>query len=906
MKTNDLRERFLKFFEKKGHVIVRSDSLVPTHDPTILFTGAGMNQFKDQLLGRGKLEYARATSSQKCLRTGDIDNVGKTASHHTFFEMLGNFSFGDYFKKEAILWAWEFLLKELKLPPERLYASVYTDDDEAYEIWEREVGLPAPKIFRYGEDENFWPANAPSQGPNGPCGPCSEVFYDQGEELGCGRDDCNPNCEHCERFVEIWNLVFVQYDRKGPGVLEPLGHKSIDTGMGLERMARVMQGVRNNFDIDIFVPIINELQDILRTKYPGDDKGALFRRIADHMRAVVFCISDGVLPSNEGRGYVERRLLRRAVRDAMQLGLEKASLYKLVPVIAHTMEVPYPELRERRENIARIIKNEEERFLHTYYQGMRRLEEIGAALKKEGKKVFPSEEAFRLYDTYGFPIEGTAAYCAEEGFSFDESGFEKYMEERVRLSRVTSGIAEAIFDAGPIAQLKEKFKGTEFLGYVGGRAVARVVGIMVNGQMVDKAGKGQSVVIVLNRTPFYGEAGGQVGDTGDLRGPLLELVNTKSGEVRYMRLPGMRRDFLLEVVDTKRAEDFILHHAKVIKGEVYVGDTLSCEVDLERRSGISRSHTATHILHYVLRQVVGRHAEQAGSLVAPDRLRFDFNHFQALRKDEVSRIEDLVNEKIIEDSVVGAEEMSLDEAKGRGAIALFGEKYGEKVRLVNIGGYSKELCGGIHLKRTGEVGLFKIVGEGSVAAGIRRIEALTGPAAVRAIREKEHTIEELSRILKVQESGLVERVKGLLDEIRSLEKEIKRLKEGGLDKAASELINRAREVSGVKIVTEKLEGARAEDLRRAADTLKAQAASIAIVLAAMQDGAVVIITSLSKDLVKRGLHAAEIARDVAKVVGGGGGGRADMAQAGGKHPEKIDEALDYSFRLIKEKVLGKG
>ncbi|MFQ5862221.1 MAG: alanine--tRNA ligase [Candidatus Brocadiales bacterium] len=886
MNTNDIRERFLKFFEKKGHVIVPSDSLVPTHDPTLLFTGAGMNQFKDQLLGRGKLTYTRATSSQKCLRTGDIDNVGKTTSHHTFFEMLGNFSFGDYFKKEAIEWAWEFLLKELKLPPDRLYASIYKDDGEAYEIWEKTIGIPGSKIFRYGESDNFWPANAPSQGPNGPCGPCAEIFYDQGEALGCGRKDCNPNCEHCERFVEIWNLVFVQYDRKDLGVLEPLDHRGIDTGMGLERMARVMQGVQNNFDIDIFVPIIDELKDILGTKHRGNHKAALFRRIADHMRAVVFCISDGVLPSNEGRGYVERRLLRRAVRDAMQIGLEKASLYKLVPVIAHTMEIPYPDVRERRENIARIIKNEEERFLQTYHQGMRRLEEIGAVLKKEGEKVFPPEEAFRLYDTYGFPIEGTSAYCAEEGFSFDESGFEKYMEERVRLSRVTSGISGAVFDVGAVAQLKESYTGTEFLGYRRGRAKvkAKVVAIVVDNQLVRGAEKGQSVTVVLDRTPFYGEAGGQIGDTGLLRG----------------------KGSLLEVVDTKRVDGFILHHSKVVKGAVSVGDTLTCEVDLERRSGISRSHTATHILHHVLRQVVGKHAEQAGSLVAPDRLRFDFHHFQALKRDEVSRIEDLVNEKIVANSPVGAEEMSPEEAKKRGAIALFGEKYGERVRLVNIGNYSLELCGGIHLRRTGEVGLFKIVGESSVAAGIRRLEALTGPAALKSVREKEYTVEELARMLKVQEAGLIGRVEGLLGDIKGLEREIKGLKGGGLGKATSELITRAREVSGVKIITEKVEGAKADDLRRTADTLKAQAPSIAIVLAAMQDGMVVIITSLSKDLVKRGLHAAEIAKDVAKVVGGGGGGRADMAQAGGKYTEKIDEALDYSFKLIKEKVLSGG
>ncbi len=883
MKTNDLRERFLTFFKNKDHKVIPSDSLIPTYDATLLFTGSGMNRFKDQLLGRGKVAYTRAVSSQKCLRTGDIDNVGKTASHHTFFEMLGNFSFGDYFKEKAIEWAWEFLLEELKLPEDRLCVSVYRDDEEAYGIWEKKVGVPRAKIFRYGEDSNFWPASAPSQGPNGPCGPCSEIFYDQGEAAGCGRADCNPECKHCERFVEIWNLVFVQYNRGDGGVLEPLDHKGIDTGMGLERVARVTQGVLNNFETDIFVPIIKELEEVLGVECADNGDVTLFRRITDHMRAVVFSISDGVLPSNEGRGYVERRLIRRAVRDAMRMGHEEASLYKLVPVIAEVMEKPYPEIKERRENIARIIKNEEERFLQTYRQGMRRLEEIGASLRKKGEKAFPPEEAFRLYDTYGFPIEGTAAFCAEEGFSFDESGFEKYMGERARLSRVGSNLSGDVFDTGPIARLKESYEGTEFLGYEGGKAEAGVVAVIADDELVETAGKGESVVLVLDRTPFYGESGGQVGDTGLLKG----------------------KDFSLEVTDTRKADDFVLHHSRVIKGTVSVGDKLVCEVDLKRRAGISRSHTATHILHHVLRQVVGKHAEQAGSLVASDRLRFDFNHFESLSKDEVSRIEDLVNEKIMEDSPVGAEEMSQEEAKKRGAIALFGEKYGEKVRLVSVGDYSRELCGGIHLRRTGETGLFKIVGEGSVAAGIRRIEALTGPAAIVSLREKERTVERLSGMLKVRESGLADRVEGLLGEIKGLEKEVRRAKEGGLGEAATNLISRAREVSGVKIVTEKLEGANVDDLRRAADRLRSQAPSIAIVLASADGGSVKLITSLSKDLVQRGLHAGDIVKGAAEVVGGGGGGRADMAQAGGKDVEKIDEALDYSYKLIEEKVLGK-
>ncbi len=879
MKTNEIREKFLEFFLKKGHKIVASDSLVPTLDPTLLFTGAGMNQFKDMLLCKGKLEFTRATSSQKCLRTGDIENVGKTASHHTFFEMLGNFSFGDYFKKEAILWAWEFLCKELKLPPERLYASVYKEDDEAFGIWDKEVGLPERKIFRFGEKENFWPSNAPSQGPNGPCGPCSEIFYDQGHGIGCRRPDCQPNCPHCERFVEVWNLVFVQFNRVGEMKLEPLEHKSIDTGMGLERIARVMQGVRTNFDIDIFMPIIHNIEEILGKRYGLDrGEGRLFRRIADHIRAVVFCISDGVLPSNEGRGYVERRLLRRAVRDAMSLaGLEEAALYKLAPTIAELMRKPYPEVAQRQDNIGRIIRNEEEKFLSTYHQGIQRLEEVVTELKRKGTDILSGEEAFRLYDTYGFPLESTVDYCESVGLKVDIHGYEKYMEDRISLSRSASGLVHAIFDVGPIAQLKTMSKATEFLGYQGGVVEGKVVGIVKDDILLPGAREGEEVQVVLDRTAFYGEAGGQIGDTGYLVGEGVEL----------------------EVTDTKKAEDLIVHYVKAIKGHVTPGMKLKCQVDLERRKAISRSHTATHLLHHILRKVVGEHAEQAGSLVAPDRLRFDFHHFQALSREELNKIEDMINERIRENAPVAAEEMTIEEAKRKGAIALFGEKYGERVRMVNIGGYSKELCGGVHLHNTGEVGLFRLINEGSVSAGTRRIEALTGLLALKKVKEAEETLNKLSAVLKVPAGTVLQRVEALVEEIKKMEKGATAL--GGLrDLVAEGLLREAREVNGVRVITHQLESVRVDDLRRLIDYIKPFPSTVAI-LGTVEDGRPVIITYISKELVKSGLSASEIVREAAKIMGGGGGGKPDMAQAGGKDAGKLGEAIEHSFNLIKEK-----
>ncbi|MBU6390657.1 MAG: alanine--tRNA ligase [Planctomycetota bacterium] len=884
MKTDDLRNKFLKFFEKKSHTIWPSDSLVPQNDPTLLFTGAGMNQFKDMFLGKGNLNFKKAATCQKCLRTGDIDNVGKTASHHTFFEMLGNFSFGDYFKKETIEWAWEFLVQELKIPEERLSVSIYKDDVESYEIWEKYIGISKAKIYRYGEKDNFWPANAPLLGPNGPCGPCSEIFFDQGAKIGCGRKECEPACD-CDRFVEIWNLVFTQYDRKEGGNLEPLPHKNVDTGMGLERMSRVMQGVQTNFDIDIFTPLIKCIEEITKSKYNGRIENAvLMRRIADHTKACVFCISDGVLPSNEGRGYVERRLLRRAIRDGAQLGVKDSFLYKLVPIVSDVMQEYYPDIKQRRENIARIIKNEEEKFHETLEQGTRILEELMGVLQKNKQKILPGKEAFKLYDTYGFPLDMTEAILNEKEFAVDKDGFEEELKKQRLQAKTSSQMTGEVFDTGPLSKIKDISKGSRFLGYDQCACEAMVIAIIKNDQLIDTATAGNEVTVLLDQTPFYGESGGQIGDTG--------VLESNGNHV--------------QITNTKKNNDFILHIGKVIKGELKKGSTVSAKIDIQRRNCIRKNHSATHILHYALRRVIGQHAEQAGSLVTPDRLRFDFHHFSSLTKDELTRIEDLVNEKILENLPVGAKELTIQQARNAGALALFGEKYGELVRMVSTGDFSKELCGGTHVGNSGEIGLFRIASESSVAAGIRRIEAMTGMSALNKDREKESIIKEICEVMNTTEDKLITKTQEVLNELKNLHKEINRVKQKELSGKINSFIENAKEVSGVKIITRKLEDATVDDLRKTIDMLMKSSENMAIVLGTAQNNRVTIVAALSPNLVKRGLHAGNISKEVAKVVGGGGGGRPDMAQAGGQWIEKLDEALNFAIELLSKKILQLG
>ncbi|GJQ58046.1 MAG: alanine--tRNA ligase [Candidatus Scalindua sp. AMX11] len=876
MKTDEIRKRYLSFFERKGHTILPSDSLVPEDDPTLLFTGAGMNQFKDMFLGKGTLNIKRATTCQKCLRTGDIENVGRTPRHHTFFEMMGNFSFGEYFKTEAIELAWEFMLQEMKLQEEKLVVSVFIDDDESYQIWSKKIGVPKEKIYRFDEKDNFWPASAPSQGPNGPCGPCSEIYYDRGQKIGCGRKECAPDCD-CERFVEIWNLVFTQFDRKETGILEPLPNKNVDTGMGLERMASVMQGAATNFEIDIFLPIIQNISELVEIPYDGEaESGKMMNRIADHIRAIIFCIADGVLPSNEGRGYIERRLLRRAVRDGLNLGKEGSFLYKLVPIVAEVMQAQYPDIKNRRENIARIIKNEEERFRETLYLGNKRLGEFMDTLRENRQKVLTGPEAFLLYDTYGFPFEMTESILRENSLEIDKSGFEREMNLQRQRAKESSNMKGNIFDEGPLDKIKENTSETIFLGYNNSEAKGEVRGLIVDKQLVCSVEIGQDTHVVLDQTPFYGESGGQLGDTG--------TIQATNGEI--------------EVKNTQVINNLIVHMGTVVKGKIGTHDKVVSKIDKGRRAAIQRNHTATHLLHHILRKVIGQHAEQSGSLVAAHRLRFDFHHFAGVKKDELTRIEELMNEKIMENSQVAIQEMSINDAKTVGAVALFGEKYGESVRVVDIGGFSRELCGGTHVVSTGEIGLFKIIHESSVAAGIRRIEAVTGQFAMARTKQKEEILGRLCRILDTPENSVIERAEELIQQVKEFKKESQKTKKESAQENISNIIAHAKKIEGVSIVTEMVEGVDKEGLRRVVDVLKKNLHSVAIVLGAVDEGRVTLVTAFSNDLVESGLHAGNLAKEIAKIVGGGGGGRADMAQAGGRFPKKVDEAFAFAFTFL--------
>ncbi|MCP5004494.1 MAG: alanine--tRNA ligase [Planctomycetes bacterium] len=880
MQTDEIRKRYLSFFERKGHAVLPSDSLVPENDPTLLFTGAGMNQFKDMFLGKGTLDIKRATTCQKCIRTGDIENVGRTPRHHTFFEMLGNFSFGDYFKTEAIDMAWEFMIREMKLPEEKLVVSVFIDDDESYQIWSKKIGVQEDKIYRFDEKDNFWPASAPSEGPNGPCGPCSEIYYDRGREIGCCRQECAPDCD-CERFVEIWNLVFTQFDRKDTGVLEPLPNKNVDTGMGLERMASVIQGTATNFGIDIFQPIIQNISRLVGVTYDEQaESGKMMNRIADHMRAIIFCIADGVLPSNEGRGYIERRLLRRAVRDGLNLGTEEVFLYKLVPAVVEVMYAQYPDIRHRRENIARIIKNEEERFHETLYLGNKRLGEFMETLRKDGRETLTGSDAFLLYDTYGFPFEMTESILCENNLKVDKSGFEKEMNLQRQRAKESSSMKGNIFDEGPLDEIKKSRSETAFLGYNNHEAEGEVIGLIVNEQLVPSVETGQDIHVVLDQTPFYGESGGQIGDAG--------TIQTKNSEI--------------EVKDTKVLDYMIVHMGTVVKGRIAVHEKVVSRVNVKRSTAIRRNHTATHLLHYTLRKVVGQHAEQSGSLVEAHRLRFDFHHFAGVTKDELARIEELVNAKILENTEVNTQEMALSDAKDMGAVALFGEKYRENVRVVNVGEFSRELCGGTHVASTGEIGLFKIIHESSVAAGIRRIEAVTGSDAIERARRREKILEKLCNILDTREDSVIERAQELTQQIKELKKEAQRAKMESSRENIADIIANIREIEGVSIVTEMVGGTDKAGLRKIVDILKKRLPSAAIVLGAVDDGRVTIVTAFSNDLVKSGLHAGNLAKEIAKIIGGGGGGRADMAQAGGKFPKKVDEAFDFAVTFLRNVI----
>ena len=882
MESSEVRTSFLTFFEEKGHTIYPSDLIYPKNDPSLLFTSAGMTQFKNMFLGVGRLPFSRAVTTQKCLRMPDIEKVGKTASHHTFFEMLGNFSFGDYFKQEAIAWAWELLTVRWGLREEQLIATIYTDDDEAYDIWRREIGLPDEKILRFGESENFWPANAPSQGPNGVCGPCSEIHYDYGADVGCGRPECSPACD-CDRFVEIWNLVFTQFNRLDGGKLEPLPRKNIDTGLGFERACRLLQGKQSNFETDVFMPTIERLCDIAQIDYDeAGDNARRIRRVSDHMRSLCVAIADGVFPSNEGRGYVIRRLLRRAVSDGDYLGIEDAFLSRLVEPVVDTLGGTFPELAERSETIRRLLNVEEEKFRRTLDAGTAILDEWIEKLEAAGEKALDGAQAFKLYDTYGFPMEMTRDILDDRGLSMDEDAFKASMEAQREKARAASAIAGDIFKVGVLDEVVKKVPATEFLGYACTECNAEVVALATSEgerDSVDASAEGD-VSLILYKTPFYGEAGGQVGDAGVIDAGGFEFA----------------------VHNTLRMNDVIVHVGRVISGSVSTGQTVAARVDAARRRDIAANHTGTHLLHWALRKVLGEDATQSGSFVSPERLRFDFAHNGQAPHEALARIERMVNEKVFEGLDVRAEEKKLAEARAEGVTALFGEKYGEDVRVVRIGEISSELCGGTHLASVADIGLFKIVSEEAIASGIRRITAVTRLAAYDAFREGDAAALETARFLGVKRDGVPERVAALQAEIKDLKKKLSRKAAAQASGAAAQ--TDTSQIGDVTVTVQQLDDGDIGTLRRLADEIVKGKKRTVGLLAAKSDKGVSLVVGATRDLVGEGLNAGEIAKRAAGVLGGGGGGRPNMGQAGGPNTDALDAAVAEARRAVAEALEG--
>ncbi|MBE3581162.1 MAG: alanine--tRNA ligase [Thermoanaerobacteraceae bacterium] len=884
MTGNEVRKNFLSFFASKGHTVVPSSPLVPHNDPTLLFTNAGMVQFKDVFLGLDRRPYKRATTAQKCVRAGgkhnDLDTVGRTARHHTFFEMLGNFSFGDYFKKEAIEFAWEFLTRVLELPQERLWATVYQDDEEAFKLWQEIAGLPPERIIRMGEKDNFW-----SMGDTGPCGPCSEIIYDRGPEHSCGAEVCALGVCDCDRWLEIWNLVFMQYDRDAAGNLTPLPRPSIDTGMGLERIASVLQGVESNFDTDLIRPLITAVEKLSGRRYSRGEEGFPFRVIADHARSCAFIIADGVLPGNEGRSYVLRRILRRASRFGMVLGLEEPFLYRLVPVVAAIMSEAYPELAAREGDLMRIIRQEEERFHATLHEGLRVLGGILAGAEKEGRREVTGQEAFVLYDTYGFPLDLTEEIAGERGFSVDREGFARAMEaqrERARAAREEDKGYELEITLGSILG---DVKPTVFTGYTSWEEEGVTLALLGEGERVQALEAGEKGWAVFDRTPCYPEGGGQVGDRGE--------VSWSGGRAA--------------VLDTRRLPaGKILHELEIKSGTLRPGARVRIAVDVERRRATARNHTATHLLHRALKEVLGEHANQAGSLVAPDRLRFDFTHFAPLTEEELKAVEARVNEKILANLAVDTLETSLQEAKAMGAIALFGEKYGERVRVVKIGEYSLELCGGTHVRNTAELGIFRLTGESGIGSGLRRLEAVTGSAALEFLAAERAELERAAALLKVPVNNVSRRVEALLTQVKGLERELASLRSRLASYEVDRLLAEVKEVNGVRVLPARVQVTEAEALRELADLVRAKMGSGVVILGSAGNGRVNFVAMASKDVVARGVHAGNLLREVARVAAGGGGGRPDMAQAGGKDPSKLEEALFYSLRVVAQQVASAG
>ncbi len=870
--VNEIRKMFLEFWESKGCLAHESYSLVPQNDKSLLLIAAGMAPLKPYFAGTEEPPRHRMTTCQKCIRTNDIDNVGHTARHATFFEMLGNFSFGDYFKRESLTWGWEFVTSEkwLGIPKEKLWATVYEDDDEAYNIWKDEIGLPEERIVRLGKEDNFWEIGT------GPCGPCSEIYYDRGEEYGCGKPDCKAGCD-CDRYMEFWNHVFTQFDRQEDGSYLELEHKNIDTGMGLERMACIMQGVDSIYNVDTMQAILQEVCRISGVRYEGGSapSDVSIRIITDHIRAVSFMICDGILPSNEGRGYILRRLLRRAARHGRLLGIKGTFLKDLCEKVFETSGEAYPDLIERSAYIKKIIGIEEEKFAATIDQGQSILDQYITEAKAAGSSVISGDKCFKLYDTYGFPIELTMEIAKDAGLDVDEEGFAACMQAQKDMARSArkQDESEGWLDE---SSMYHSFEQTEFLGYESLADEVRIIGIINGLNSLGSASEGDEVRLVLNATPFYGEGGGQTGDTG--------LIESDG--------------FTAVITNTTKVNGVYVHHAQITSGEVNVGDTAYACVDVKRRNAIARNHTATHLLQKALQIVLGDHVEQAGSLVTEEGLRFDFTHFEAISAEDLARVEDIVNSEILSFKDVNTRVMPIEEAKKLGAMMLFGEKYGENVRVVEVPDYSLEFCGGTHVANIGQIGALKIVSESGIAAGVRRIEAVTGLKIEMLLKDEEKTVRDIVDIFKTTPDNVVRKAQSLAEENKALKKELEELKKAGMASQSGDLVKNAKTINGVRLITKAFEGATIDDLRTLSDSIKAAEKNVVMVFAGVGEDKATLMVSVTEDLLDKGYHAGNMIKEIAKAAGGGGGGKADMAQAGARDISRLPDAFALAEKLM--------
>lgn len=873
--VNELRRMFLEFFESKGHLAMNSFSLVPHNDNSLLLINSGMAPLKPYFTGQEIPPRKRVTTCQKCIRTGDIENIGKTARHGTFFEMLGNFSFGDYFKSEAIAWSWEFLTEVIGLEADRLYPSVYLEDDEAFDIWNKEIGIPKEKIFRFGKEENFW------EHGSGPCGPCSEIYYDRGEKYGCGKPDCTVGCE-CDRFIEIWNNVFTQFDNDGKGNYTELEQKNIDTGMGLERLATVVQDVESIFDVDTIQALRNKVCELAGKEYKKNDEWDVsIRIVTDHVRSATFMISDGIMPANEGRGYVLRRIIRRAARHGRLLGIEGRFLAGLSNTVIEGSKDGYPELDEKKDFIFNVLTQEENKFNKTIDQGLTILAEMEAAMEKKGSKELAGEEAFKLYDTYGFPIDLTREILEEKGFTVDEEGFAEAMQEQKVKARSARKATNYMGADVTVYESIDPGVTTEFVGYDQLVYTSEITVLTTENEIVEALTDGETGTVFVKQTPFYATMGGQCGDIG--------RITTQEGEFK--------------VVDTvKLLGGKVGHIGKVVKGMFRTGDTVSLSVDKDRRADTCKNHSATHLLQKALRDVLGTHVEQAGSYVDGDRLRFDFSHFSAMTAEELSEVERIVNDKIAQSLPIVTRVMTIEEAKKSGAMALFGEKYGETVRVVTMGDFSVELCGGTHALNTGAISTFKILSENGVAAGVRRIEAITGNGVFKYYAELEKTIEQAARLIKTSPSELTDRLKHLMAEIKALQSENESLKSKAAKDALGDVMDQVQEIKGIKLLAAKVSGVDMNGLRDLGDQLKAKLGEGVVVLLSEVEGKVNLVAMATDGAMEKGAHAGNLIKGIASLIGGGGGGRPNMAQAGGKNPAGIEAAIGEAAKVLETQI----